>query len=221
MEPSNNIQSLVESIDDDHVFKLTEMTKKRVEHNNPAQKRQRVVSLPTNDPSTGKIWLYNRDECERAREKKIGVVIMRQKVSKHNKKKSGVDYLLYRSLGFHISTSIRTVGKVASAVKPMQEFPRSAVFGAISVDQGWSPGEPLAKVEGSASTSQINIHAQVRQRREGLHGRGTFTATAIKARQVSVRGQGRGTELYLGCGSHGQGSGGSRGGSIISTASIE
>lgn len=55
MEPSNSIQSLVESIDDDHVFKLTEMTKKRVEHNNPAQKRPRVVSLPTNDPSTGKI----------------------------------------------------------------------------------------------------------------------------------------------------------------------
>ncbi|KAG0376257.1 hypothetical protein BGX24_008010 [Mortierella sp. AD032] len=53
MEPSSSIQSLVESIDDDHVFKLTEMTKKRVEHNNPAaQKRQRVVSLPTNDPST-------------------------------------------------------------------------------------------------------------------------------------------------------------------------
>ncbi|KAF8940477.1 hypothetical protein BGZ47_007727 [Haplosporangium gracile] len=52
MEPSKSIQSLVESIDDDHVFKLTEMTKKRVEHNNPAQKRQRVVSLPTNDPST-------------------------------------------------------------------------------------------------------------------------------------------------------------------------
>ncbi|KAF9130624.1 hypothetical protein BGW39_002854 [Mortierella sp. 14UC] len=53
MEPSNSIQSLVESIDDDHVFKLTEMTKKRVEHNNPAaQKRQRVVSPPTNDPST-------------------------------------------------------------------------------------------------------------------------------------------------------------------------
>jgi len=54
MEQSNSIQSLVESIDDDHVLKLTEMTKKRVEHNNPAQKRQRVVSLPTNDPSTGR-----------------------------------------------------------------------------------------------------------------------------------------------------------------------
>ncbi|KAF9100572.1 hypothetical protein BGX29_006483 [Mortierella sp. GBA35] len=53
MEPSSSIQSLVESIDDDHVFKLTEMTKKRVEHNNPAQKRQRVVSLSTNDPSSG------------------------------------------------------------------------------------------------------------------------------------------------------------------------
>ncbi|KAF9905906.1 hypothetical protein BX616_000895, partial [Lobosporangium transversale] len=46
IEPSSSIQSLVESIDDDHVYKLTEMTKKRVEHNNPAQKRQRVVSLP-------------------------------------------------------------------------------------------------------------------------------------------------------------------------------
>ncbi|KAG0048171.1 hypothetical protein BGZ83_006828 [Gryganskiella cystojenkinii] len=49
IEPSNSIQSLVESIDDDHVFKLTEMTKKRVEHNNPTQKRQRVVSLPTSE----------------------------------------------------------------------------------------------------------------------------------------------------------------------------
>ncbi|KAI1296257.1 hypothetical protein EDD11_007449 [Mortierella claussenii] len=47
IEPSNSLQSLVESIDDDHVFKLTEMTKKRVEHNNPAQKRQRIVTLPT------------------------------------------------------------------------------------------------------------------------------------------------------------------------------
>ncbi|KAG0289114.1 hypothetical protein BGZ96_007235 [Linnemannia gamsii] len=52
MEPSSSIQSLVEEIGDDHVFKLTELTKKRVEHNNPAQKRQRVVSLSTNDPST-------------------------------------------------------------------------------------------------------------------------------------------------------------------------
>ncbi|KAG0336031.1 hypothetical protein BG004_008226 [Podila humilis] len=49
MEPSNSVQSLVESIDDDHVLKLTEMTKKRVEHNNPTQKRQRVVSLPPSD----------------------------------------------------------------------------------------------------------------------------------------------------------------------------
>lgn len=46
MEPSTSLQSLVESIDDDHVLRLTEMTKKRVEHNNPGQKRQRVVSLP-------------------------------------------------------------------------------------------------------------------------------------------------------------------------------
>ncbi|KAF9433339.1 hypothetical protein BGZ76_009579 [Entomortierella beljakovae] len=53
MEPSNSLQSLVESIDDDHVFKLTEMTKKRVEHNNPGQKRQRVVSLPTSEASLG------------------------------------------------------------------------------------------------------------------------------------------------------------------------
>ncbi|KAF9924939.1 hypothetical protein BGZ65_008036, partial [Modicella reniformis] len=45
-EPSTSLQSLVESIGNDHVFRLTEMTKKRVEHNNPAQKRQRVVSLP-------------------------------------------------------------------------------------------------------------------------------------------------------------------------------
>ncbi|KAG0362490.1 hypothetical protein BGZ54_008614 [Gamsiella multidivaricata] len=51
MEPSNSLQSLVESIDDDHVFKLTEMTKKRVEHNNPTQKRQRVVSLPATEAS--------------------------------------------------------------------------------------------------------------------------------------------------------------------------
>ncbi|KAF9351180.1 hypothetical protein BGX26_010754 [Mortierella sp. AD094] len=51
MEQSNSLQSLVESIDDDYVFKLTEMTKKRVEHNNPAQKRQRVVSLPTSEAS--------------------------------------------------------------------------------------------------------------------------------------------------------------------------
>ncbi|KAG0336103.1 hypothetical protein BG000_006928 [Podila horticola] len=49
MEPSSSVQSLVESIDDDHVLKLTEMTKKRVEHNNPTQKRQRVVSLPTSE----------------------------------------------------------------------------------------------------------------------------------------------------------------------------
>ncbi|KAF9370156.1 hypothetical protein CPB97_002977, partial [Podila verticillata] len=49
MEPSSSVQSLVESIDDDHVFKLTEMTKKRVEHSNPTQKRQRVVSLPTSE----------------------------------------------------------------------------------------------------------------------------------------------------------------------------
>jgi len=53
MEPSNSIQSLVESIDDDHVFRLTEMTKKRVEHNNPSQKRPRVVSLPTCEVSLG------------------------------------------------------------------------------------------------------------------------------------------------------------------------
>lgn len=92
-----------------------------------------------------------------------------------------MDCLLYRSLGFQISTSIRTIGKVTSAVKPMQGFSRSAVFGAVSVDQGWSPSEPLAKVEGGASTSQINIHAQVRQRWEGLHGCGTFATTAIKA----------------------------------------
>ncbi|GJJ72903.1 hypothetical protein EMPS_05261 [Entomortierella parvispora] len=51
MEPSSSIQSLVESIDDDHVFRLTEMTKKRVEHNNPSQKRPRVVSLPITDVS--------------------------------------------------------------------------------------------------------------------------------------------------------------------------
>ncbi|KAG0203850.1 hypothetical protein BGX28_004020 [Mortierella sp. GBA30] len=51
LEPSTSVQSLVESIDDDHVFKLTEMTKKRVEHNNPAQKRQRVVSLPATEAS--------------------------------------------------------------------------------------------------------------------------------------------------------------------------
>ncbi|KAF9964426.1 hypothetical protein BGZ70_006475 [Mortierella alpina] len=49
LEPSTSVQSLVESIDDDHVFKLTELTKKRVEHNNPAQKRQRVVSLPATE----------------------------------------------------------------------------------------------------------------------------------------------------------------------------
>ncbi|KAF9560529.1 hypothetical protein EC968_006132 [Mortierella alpina] len=49
IEPSTSVQSLVESIDDDHVFKLTELTKKRVEHNNPAQKRQRVVSLPATE----------------------------------------------------------------------------------------------------------------------------------------------------------------------------
>jgi Txe/YoeB family toxin of Txe-Axe toxin-antitoxin module len=64
MEQSNSIQSLVESIDDDHVFKLTEMTKKRVEHNNPAaQKRQRVVSSATNDPFTGieSVVQRNRD----------------------------------------------------------------------------------------------------------------------------------------------------------------
>lgn len=53
MEPSTSIQSLVESIDDDHVFKLTEMTKKRVEHNNPSQKRPRVVSLPISEVSLG------------------------------------------------------------------------------------------------------------------------------------------------------------------------
>ncbi|KAF9179912.1 hypothetical protein BGZ51_006562 [Haplosporangium sp. Z 767] len=52
IEPSTSVQSLVESIDDDHVFKLTEMTKKRVEHNNPAaQKKQRVVSLPSSEAS--------------------------------------------------------------------------------------------------------------------------------------------------------------------------
>ncbi|KAF9290201.1 hypothetical protein BGZ68_007672 [Mortierella alpina] len=49
IEPSTSVQSLVETIDDDHVFKLTELTKKRVEHNNPAQKRQRVVSLPATE----------------------------------------------------------------------------------------------------------------------------------------------------------------------------
>ncbi|KAF9951796.1 hypothetical protein BGZ72_006754 [Mortierella alpina] len=49
IEPSSSVQSLVEAIDDDHVFKLTELTKKRVEHNNPAQKRQRVVSLPATE----------------------------------------------------------------------------------------------------------------------------------------------------------------------------
>ncbi|KAK3815149.1 MAG: hypothetical protein J3Q66DRAFT_343909, partial [Benniella sp.] len=46
MESCTSLQSLVESIDDDHVLRLTEMTKKRVEYNNPGQKRQRVVSLP-------------------------------------------------------------------------------------------------------------------------------------------------------------------------------
>ncbi|KAG0012804.1 hypothetical protein BGZ80_011505 [Entomortierella chlamydospora] len=51
MEQSNSLQSLVESIKDDDVLKLTEMTKKRVEHNNPTQKRQRVVSLPTSEAS--------------------------------------------------------------------------------------------------------------------------------------------------------------------------
>jgi hypothetical protein len=45
MESCTSLQSMVESIDDDHVLRLTEMTKKRVEHNNPGQKRQRVVSL--------------------------------------------------------------------------------------------------------------------------------------------------------------------------------
>ncbi|KAF8977621.1 hypothetical protein BGZ46_007249 [Entomortierella lignicola] len=51
IEQSSSLQSLVESIDENHVFKLTEMTKKRVEHNNPGQKRQRVVSLPTTEAS--------------------------------------------------------------------------------------------------------------------------------------------------------------------------
>lgn len=51
MKASTSLQSLVESIDDDHVFRLTEMTKKRVEHNNPTQKRQRVVSFPAAEAS--------------------------------------------------------------------------------------------------------------------------------------------------------------------------
>lgn len=62
MEPSSSVQSLVESIDDDHVLKLTEMTKKRVEHNNPTQKRQRVVSLPTSEAAPGKGWGQTRPE---------------------------------------------------------------------------------------------------------------------------------------------------------------
>lgn len=57
MEPSSSVQSLVESIDDDHVLKLTEMTKKRVEHSNPTQKRQRVVSLPASEAALGKGWI--------------------------------------------------------------------------------------------------------------------------------------------------------------------
>ncbi|KAF9580580.1 hypothetical protein BGW38_002711 [Lunasporangiospora selenospora] len=49
LEPSSSLQSLVESIDDDHVLKLTELTKRMVEQTNPTQKRQRVVSFPTSE----------------------------------------------------------------------------------------------------------------------------------------------------------------------------
>ncbi|KAG0238726.1 hypothetical protein BGW42_002592 [Actinomortierella wolfii] len=48
METSGSLQSLVESIDDDDVLRLTEMTKKVVEHSNQAQKRNRVISPPSN-----------------------------------------------------------------------------------------------------------------------------------------------------------------------------
>ncbi|KAF9300393.1 hypothetical protein BGZ74_007937 [Mortierella antarctica] len=79
MEPSSSVQSLVESIDDDHVLKLTEMTKKRVEHSNPTQKRQRVVSLPASEaalaqfqPSEQTIQLSN--SCKASMESRYSLL---------------------------------------------------------------------------------------------------------------------------------------------------
>ncbi|KAG0264036.1 hypothetical protein DFQ27_001511 [Actinomortierella ambigua] len=48
MEHSTSVQSLVESIDEDDVLRLTEMTKKVVEHSNQGQKRNRIISPPSN-----------------------------------------------------------------------------------------------------------------------------------------------------------------------------
>ncbi|KAF9975281.1 hypothetical protein BGZ73_001131 [Actinomortierella ambigua] len=48
MEHSSSVQSLVESIDDDDVLRLTEMTKRMVEHSAQGQKRNRIISPPSN-----------------------------------------------------------------------------------------------------------------------------------------------------------------------------
>ncbi|KAF9160837.1 hypothetical protein DFQ26_005132 [Actinomortierella ambigua] len=48
MEHSTSVQSLVESIDEDDVLRLTEMTKKVVEHSSQGQKRNRIISPPSN-----------------------------------------------------------------------------------------------------------------------------------------------------------------------------
>ncbi|KAF9928184.1 hypothetical protein FBU30_002580 [Linnemannia zychae] len=125
MEPSNSIQSLVESIDDDHVLKLTEMTKKRVEHNNPTvQKRQRVVSLPTNDPSTVPQYIPSEKSLQ---------------LSNHCKSVLEAKYSeLFRSIKEgHPPNPLLKLREVLPRVKTMS-MPRSGTDGRTSMDVGHS-----------------------------------------------------------------------------------
>ncbi|KAF9902323.1 hypothetical protein EC991_005034 [Linnemannia zychae] len=127
MEPSSSIQSLVESIDDDHVFKLTEMTKKRVEQNNPAaQKRQRVVSLSTNDPSTALQFMPSEKSLQLSN-------ICKSTLEAHYSE-------LFRSIkAGHPINRLQKLREVLPRVKSTSMVPKSGGFdGKNSMDAGHS-----------------------------------------------------------------------------------
>ncbi|KAG9068175.1 hypothetical protein KI688_011770 [Linnemannia hyalina] len=124
MEPSNSIQSLVESIDDDHVFKLTEMTKKRVEHNNPAQKRPRVASLSTNDPSTALQFIPSEKSLQLSNQCKSSLEARYSE--------------LFRSIkAGHPVNRLQKLREVLPRVKATST-PRSGNDGKVSMDAGHS-----------------------------------------------------------------------------------
>ncbi|KAF9130122.1 hypothetical protein BGX30_013637 [Mortierella sp. GBA39] len=124
MEPSNSIQSLVESIDDDHVFKLTEMTKKRVEYNNPAQKKQRVVTLSTNDPSSALQFIPSEKSLQLSNQCKSSLEARYSE--------------LFRSIkAGHPVNRLQKLREVLPRVKATST-PRSGNDGKVSMDAGHS-----------------------------------------------------------------------------------